>query len=124
MSVMEMQKPTQVVSLADYLQASAERFPERTAIVDPDGSTLLYKDLNDRASRVANFLLLRGVKTGDRVGLMLPKSATTLTAIFGILKARAAYVPVDYSAPSARIHSIFTDCQVQAIFTNPQGLET
>lgn len=122
MSVMEMPRATQTISLADYLQASADRFPQHTAIVDPDGSSLSYADLHERSSRVAAFLKSRGVVPGDRVGLLLPKSAATLTAIFGILKARAAYVPVDYSAPSARISSIFKDCQVKAIFTNATGL--
>jgi amino acid adenylation domain-containing protein len=122
MSVMEMPRATQTISLADYLQASAERFPQRTAIVDPDGSSISYAELNERSSRIAGFLKSRGVSVGERVGLLLPKSATTLTAIFGILKARAAYVPVDYSAPSARIASIFKDCQVKAIFTNAAGL--
>ena len=116
-----MQRLPKIVSLSDYLQASAERFPDRVAIVDPDGSQTRYKELNEQASRLAGFLKSRGVTLGDRVGLLLPKSAATLTAIFGILKARAAYVPVDYSAPGARISSIFRDCQVQAIFTDVTG---
>lgn len=116
-----MQRLPQTVSLSDYLQTSAERFPDRVAIVDPDGSQTRYKVLNEQASRLAGFLKSRGVTAGDRVGLLLPKSAATLTAIFGILKARAAYVPVDYSAPGGRITSIFQDCQVRAIFTDAAG---
>jgi len=114
----------QVVSLVNYLENSAERFPERTAVVDNDGSTRSYRELNAQAGRLANFLQSRGVKPGDRIGLLLPKSTMTVTALFGILKARAAYVPVDYTAPGARVRSIFTDCRVRAVFTNATGLRT
>lgn len=123
MSVMEMQRLSQILSLSDYLQASAERFPDRIAIVDPDGRQTRYHVLHEDSSRLAGFLRSRGVNTGDRVGLLLPKSSATLTAIFAILKARAAYVPVDYSAPGARITSIFEDCKVRAIFTNAAGFK-
>jgi amino acid adenylation domain-containing protein len=103
-------------NLAAYLEESAERFPDRLAVVDPDGSQLTYAELDDRANRVARFLATHGVAPGDRVGLALPKSAAAVTAIFGILKARAAYVPVDYSAPAARNRSILTDAGVRVAF--------
>jgi len=108
-----------VTNLADYLERSAERFPERVAVVDPDGSSLTYRELNDRADRVAGWLRARGVQPGDRVGLVLPKSAAGVTAIFGIMKAGAAYVPADYAAPRERNRSILGDCQVRAAFLDP-----
>ncbi|HEV8384274.1 MAG TPA: amino acid adenylation domain-containing protein [Candidatus Acidoferrales bacterium] len=102
--------------LAGYLEASAKRFPDRVAVIGPDGTALTYRELNDRAGRLAAFLVRHGVKPGERVGLLTPKSVDTITAIFGILKARAAYVPADWTAPPARIRSIFQDCQVRAVF--------
>lgn len=102
--------------LAAYLEGSAARFPERTAVVNPDGSTLSYRELNDRANRVCAFLRHCGVQRGDRVGLVLPKTIHTVTAIFGILKAGAAYVPADWSSPPERIRTIHSDCQVRAVF--------
>ena len=109
-----------VPNLAAYLEQSAARWPERTAVVDPDGSQLTYQELDDRANRIAAYLSANGVRPGDRVGLVLPKSAAAVTAIFGILKARAAYVPVDYSAPPARNRAILTDCTVKAVFLQSQ----
>jgi len=102
--------------LAAILEASATRFPERTAVVSPDGSSVTYRQLNDQADRIAAFLVRRGVQPGDRVGILIPKSKESVIAIFGILKARAAYVPADYTAPAARLRSIFADCQLRAIF--------
>ena len=106
------------VHLCDYLEASAARFPARVAAVDPDGAALTYRELDQRASRVAGFLVERGVAPGDRVGLALPKTTAALAAVFGILKARAAYVPVDWSGPAERVRSILTDCQVRALIVD------
>ncbi len=106
------------VHLCGYLEASAQRFSERVAVVDTDGSTLTYGELNERAQRIAGFLVAEGLRPGDRVGLVQPKNAAGLCAIFGIMKARAAYVPVDSTAPPARIRSILEDCQVRAVFAD------
>jgi amino acid adenylation domain-containing protein len=107
-------------NLATCLEASARRFPDRIAVVDPDGTSLTYRELNHRASCVAGMLHARGVQAGDRVGLLLPKSAAAVTAIFGILKAGAAYVPADFTAPAERNCSILGDCQVRAAFLDPR----
>ncbi len=110
------------VNLAEYLERSARAFSERIAVVDPDGSLLTYRDLQTHAGRVAGFLASHGVRSGTRVGLLLRKSAAAVTAIFGILKARAAYVPVDPTAPSDRNSAILADCDVQAVFVE-EGLD-
>ena len=110
--------PLPVSNLCEYVEASARRFPERVAVVEPGGNSLTYRELNDRADRIAGFLAKRGVRPGDCVGLAQPKSLATLCAIFGIVKTRAAYVPVDSSAPPARIRTILEDCQVSALFAD------
>jgi amino acid adenylation domain-containing protein len=104
------------VHLTDYLESSAARYPERLAGIDPDGTALTYQELNERASCIAGFLEEQGVRAGDRVGLVLPKSTAALTAVFGIMKAGAAYVPVDWTGPAERVRTILKDCQVRALF--------
>jgi amino acid adenylation domain-containing protein len=113
---------TAVTSLVGYLEASAARFPDRVAIVDPFGQRLTYAELDDRANRVAAFLRGRGVAPGDRVGVIARKSEAVVTALFGIMKAGAAYVPADYTAPIARNTGILTDCQVKVAFLDPACL--
>lgn len=108
--------------LAAYLESSAKRVPERTAVVSPDGTSVTYRQLNDHADRIAAFLVRHGVQPGDRVGILFPKCKESVTVIFGVLKARAAYVPADYTAPAARLRSIFADCQVRAIFIHASVL--
>jgi len=105
-------------ALAGYLEASAAQYPDRTAIVDPDGSAITYRELNAQADRVAGFLVARGVARGDRVALVLPKCIHTVATIFGILKAGAAYVPTDWTAPAARNRAIIDDCAVRVAFVD------
>jgi amino acid adenylation domain-containing protein len=109
---------TPVVHLAGYLEHAAQRWADRVAVVDVDGSELTYTELNQRADRVAGMLASRGVEAGDRVGVVLPKCAAALCAMFGALKLRAAYVPVDWTAPAARIRTILSDCEVRAVFVH------
>lgn len=106
-------------SLVDYLESSASRFPDRVAVVDPAGVSVTYRELDERADCIAGFLMASGVQPGDRVGVILPKSAAAITALFGIMKARAAYVPADYTAPAARNRSILADCEVRVVFLAP-----
>jgi amino acid adenylation domain-containing protein len=102
--------------LTDYIETSADKFPNRTAIVGPDGRSLTYLELNSLATVVASFLSSRGIGVGDRVGIILPKSIEAVAIIFGILQCRAAYVPADWTSPVERNYAILTDCNVKALF--------
>jgi amino acid adenylation domain-containing protein len=101
--------------LPEYLENAARRFPDRTAVVDPSGARFSYAELDRRSSALAGFLAGRGVKPGDRVGVVVPKSATAVISLFGIMKAGAAYVPVDATAPAERARRILTDCRITAL---------
>jgi non-ribosomal peptide synthetase component F len=107
--------------LADYLESSAARCPERIAVVDSNGS-VTYSELNWQADAMAAFLAARGVTHGDRVGVVLPKSIPAVVALFGIMKAGAAYVPVDHTAPAERGQRILTDCQISALIVDARCL--
>ncbi len=115
---------TEAFHLCTHLEASADRFPARLAAIDSYGAAVTYEELNDRANRVAGFLVEHGVRPGDRVGLVIPKTTMALTALFGIMKARAAYVPIDWTGPMERAAVILTSCQVRVVFVDPrcQGL--
>jgi amino acid adenylation domain-containing protein len=107
-----------LTSLADLLEASARRSPDAVALVTPGGARVTYRELDDRADRVAGFLLERGVEPGDRVGFSLHKGAASVAILFGAMKVRAAYVPVDVLGPATRNAAILTDCGVRALFVD------
>ncbi len=102
-------------SLHALLTASAEAHPDRIAVEDPSRDVeIRYADFNRLTDRLRDRLLDLGVQEGDRVGLYAPKSIASVAGIFGVLKAGAAYVPVDVGAPAARNAFIFKDCSVRA----------
>ncbi len=103
-------------TLHGLLHASAQAFPERIAVRDPERDTeISYRDLDAMSNSLRNQLERIGVGTGDRVGICAPKSIGTVAALFGAMKAGGAYVPVDYSAPVARNAFIFRNCTVKAL---------
>lgn len=105
-------------TLHQLLEDSARRFPDRTAIEDEAGQVLTYRELDNRASQLCSTLTRHGVGPGDRVGIWIPKSLDSVTGIFGVLKAGAAYVPVDPAAPPQRTAYIFGNCAVKAILVH------
>jgi amino acid adenylation domain-containing protein len=101
--------------LTEYLQASARAYPDRTAVIGADGTSISYGELDRRSDELAFQLANHGIERGDRVGVVLPKTIHSVISLFGIMKAGAAYVPVDVTAPAERARRILTDCQVRAL---------
>src|SRR5207248_943416 len=97
------------------LDHSAQIRPHQLAVEDDESGTITYEDLGTLSDRVRDRLRFMGVHPGDRVGICLRKSIDAVAAIFGVLKAGAAYVPVDPSSPSARNAYILNDCSVRAV---------
>lgn len=108
--------------LHQLLENSARQHADRIAVVEPGVAEISYAELNRLADTICETLRSEDVGTGDRVGIHLGKSIASLASIFGILKAGAAYVPVDSTAPSTRNGYIFTDCAVRFVISrNPDG---
>ncbi|MGD0117852.1 MAG: amino acid adenylation domain-containing protein [Candidatus Binatus sp.] len=100
--------------LQSFLTESALRHGARPALSMED-RILTYAELDASANRVANSLIRLGVRSGDRVALWMPKSLEAIISIWGILKAGAAFVPVDPAAPISRLATIARDCEVRAL---------
>ena len=103
------------MSLHDFLVSAAAQYPDNVAVIDPDVGSVTYRELGQLSDRVRDRLHAFGVRPGDRVGICLRKSADTVAVIYGILKAGAAYVPVDSTAPPARDAYIMHNCAVKAV---------
>ena len=76
-----------------------------------------YKDLDMECNKVANFLRVNGLKTGDLVGICFDKSAEASFAIIGTLKAGCGYVAIDPTAPIDRKLFILKDSQARCLLT-------
>jgi amino acid adenylation domain-containing protein len=91
--------------------------PHRTALITADGTRTSYGQLARAADRIASGLRDREVQRGDRVAVMLERGPDLAAALFGVLKAGAAYVPVDPSYPAERVRFILLDSGATAVLT-------
>ena len=98
------------------LMASAQRAPEADAVCF-DAESLSYGELDRRSDSLAHALVAEGVRPGDRVAFLLPKSPAALIAVHGVMKAGAAYVPLDANAPAPRLAYILANCGVRCLIS-------
>jgi non-ribosomal peptide synthetase-like protein len=102
--------------LADLLEASAARVPDRIALIAGDRS-LSYRELNAQADLVASRLIAAGVRPGQIVGLWLPRGIELLVLQAGIAKAGAAWLPVDEDTPVERLQVCLDDAAGAGVLT-------
>src|SRR3990172_113243 len=110
-------------SLHQLLILSAQKYPDRNAVEESDNGSITYHELDLLSDRLRDWLIHLGVRPGDRVGIYLRKSVDAVASIFGVLKAGAAYVPVDPGAPPARNAYILSDCTVNTVIIENQFVE-
>jgi non-ribosomal peptide synthetase-like protein len=96
--------------LHQFFEEQATARPEQIAVITP-GRMITYAQVEEAANRLARFLRAGGVGPGDKVGMLLPRSANVYIGLLGILKAGAAYVPIDPEYPADRVSYILNDCR-------------
>ena len=106
----------------DLIQARAAATPDATAIVDGH-LQLTYKDLDARANEVSSMLRSFGVGRGFVVGLCMHRSVAFVIGALGILKAGAAYLPLDLADPTNRLAMLLEDSQCPLVVTQPSLAE-
>jgi amino acid adenylation domain-containing protein len=102
--------------LHDFVAKQAALVPGNDAIIAGD-EHVTYEELNARANQIAHFLIRRGVRPNSLVGIYVERSAAMLVGILGILKAGAAYVPLDPNYPKERIRNILADSKSSILLT-------
>jgi len=103
-------------TVVDLFQDQVLQTPLHTAVVY-EQDRLTYLDLDQKSNRLAHYLVNRGVKTGDIVALMVEPSVERMTAMLGILKAGAAYLPIDTDNPSDRVAYMVEECKASFVIT-------
>jgi amino acid adenylation domain-containing protein len=106
-----------VVSLTQHLATWARQRPQAPA-VEFQRAIMTYAELDRASSALAAALEASGVGPGDRVGVWLRKSFESIVSVYGVLKAGAAYVPIDPSVPEARAARIIADCDLACLIAN------
>ncbi|MCX6318737.1 MAG: amino acid adenylation domain-containing protein [Bacteroidetes bacterium] len=105
--------------IVDLFEQAVRAMPENTAVIYGE-EAVSYRQLNEKADQLCYFLLSRGVRPDMFVPLCIARTPLMIISILAILKAGAAYVPVDPSFPVARIEHILSDtCARIVICTGP-----
>ena len=105
------------VSIPQSFAAQVTATPAAVA-VSSQGRAMTYRELDDASNRLAHYLIDRGARQGECVGLLLPRSAEAIIAILAVLKSGAAYLPIDPALPVARVGFMLTDAAPAAVITN------
>src|SRR6185312_8266086 len=105
-------------SVPGLFAAVAAAHADAVAVVDA-GASLSYAELDRRSAALARRLRDAGVAQGDVVGVLLPRSAQAIVAILGVLKAGAAYLPLDSSYPPERLAFALGDAAVKTLLFDP-----
>nr|AAM47273.1 peptide synthetase ScpsB [Saccharothrix mutabilis subsp. capreolus] len=101
---------TVTTTIPEVFAAQAARTPDAVAVTF-DGSALTYRELDERANRLAHHLVAEGAGPEQFVALLLPRSAELVVAVLAVLKAGAAYVPIDPAYPAERIAGMVEDAR-------------
>ncbi|WP_156660653.1 non-ribosomal peptide synthetase, partial [Mycobacterium sp. 852002-10029_SCH5224772] len=112
-------RPTAGVAVPALFGAWVERVPRAVAIRCA-GRSWTYEEVESDANRLAHLLVGQGVRRGQCVGVLLGRSAEAVIAIVGVLKAGAAYVPMDPAVPTARIGFMVADAGVRVVVTSAE----
>ncbi|ADL52332.1 non-ribosomal peptide synthetase [Clostridium cellulovorans] len=106
----------------EYFEENAKKYPDKVALFFK-GESLSYKEVNEAANQLANKLVADGVKPDDIVGIMLERSFEMIISILAILKAGAAYLPIDPRHPKDRIEYYIQNSKVQIVLTSEQYIQ-
>ena len=105
-------------TVPELIERQARHNPGADAVLD-GSERLSYAELGRRARAVAGSLRARGVRPGDAVGVLLPRSARAAVACLGVLEAGAAYVPLDPAHPAIRIGGALSDAGAAIALVDP-----
>jgi len=106
----------------DLFESQVARTPETVAI-EFHGQRLTYHEVNSRANQLAHYLISLGVGREKLVGICVERSVEMVLGLLGILKAGAAYVPLDPSYPEERLRFVLEDSQVSVLLTQEKLVE-
>ena len=106
-------------TVLDLIEEQARRHPDRIAY-EYKGISLSYGALERQSNQFANYLIDRGVGAETLVAVCLERTLETIVALFGILKAGGAFIPLDPAYPIGRLHYILEDSKVGYLISSEE----
>ncbi|EEW1504820.1 TPA: cyclohexanecarboxylate-CoA ligase [Escherichia coli] len=103
-------------SLADYWQQTARAMPDKIAVVDNHGASYTYSAIDHAASCLANWMLAKGIESGDRIAFQLPGWCEFTVIYLACLKIGAVSVPLLPSWREAELVWVLNKCQAKMFF--------
>ncbi len=114
--------PASGKGIATLVEEWVKRRPETCAVREPvTGRSMNYRELWQHAGRLAEILVAQDVCPGDLVAVDLPRSLDLVVAFLGVVRARAAYLPLDVHAPAERIADIVEESGSRVLICAPQA---
>jgi len=101
--------------LHEFVTLHARWYPDKPAVID-EQSTLTWQQLEQRANRVANGLITRGISPGDSVAMLMRNCVEYVEIMYGILKAGAVIVPLNLAVPVDGLGNMLTDANARVLF--------
>ncbi len=111
-------------SLADYWQQTARAMPDKITVVDNHGASYTYSALDHAASCLANWMLAKGIESGDRIAFQLPGWCEFTVIYLACLKIGAVSVPLLPSWREAELVWVLNKCQAKMFFAPPLFKQT
>jgi amino acid adenylation domain-containing protein len=108
------------ICIHQLFEQQVRHAPDTLSVVGQD-HTLTYRQLNERANRLAHHLIALGVKPDDRVAICMDRSPDLLVGLLAILKAGGAYVPLDPAYPSERLNGVLRDAAPVLLLSDSHG---
>ncbi len=108
---------SRIPALPDLFYNVAGSYKNKIAVRSGNES-LTYQLLNEQSNRLARYLMKKGVEPGSFVGIFLERNPGMLVSLIGILKAGAAYIPLDPGFPVSRLELVISDSQLRYIITH------
>lgn len=105
-----------IFTLPHIIQNAARSFANQEAF-RCGKDAVSYGELDRKTDQLAAYLVSKGVRKGDRIGIYMERCLETALAVYGIMKAGAVYVPLDPSAPHARTKFLLDDCGIKFVAT-------
>ena len=119
-----------LLTLPALADAQAVRSPQATALIYEQGNTIgamSYAELDSKSNQLARYLISQRIGPDQVIAILLNRCPNMIVAMMGVLKAGAAYLPIDPDLPASRLQFILTDSEAKFVITNPTyfaGLES